>query len=114
MNIKAQELWIRFNELLDHQGMTQVSLCDKLDINLSTMKHWKRVGAFPPSEDLFKIASLLGTTCEYLLSGYIGASRIEPELMNIINKLNKCDSDTRSKLLGIINNQLDCLIATLT
>lgn len=61
--------WVRTNELLKSLKMSQIDLASKAGISINTIRGWSHKGLFPNAYESVKIAEILGTTVEYLVTG---------------------------------------------
>lgn len=59
----------RLEYLLDEQDMTQKELAELVGMRRTTISEWKKNGNFPPADIAVKIAQILHTTVEYLVTG---------------------------------------------
>lgn len=59
----------RIGRLLKEKNKMAVDLCNALDIQQSTMSTWKSRRRNPPAEYMPTIASFLGVSLDYLLTG---------------------------------------------
>lgn len=63
------DFWNRVKELMKEQKINQESLCSSINISIGTMRGWITHSRLPDAEQAVKIASALGTTVEYLVTG---------------------------------------------
>lgn len=58
-------------ELMQDLGLTTAALALKTGINENTISNYlRRAGSMPPADKALKIAAALGTSVEFLLTGY--------------------------------------------
>lgn len=63
------EFWNNVKTLIKERETTQEKLCKCCGISLATFVSWIHNSRFPDAEQAVKIASALGTTVEYLVTG---------------------------------------------
>lgn len=59
----------RYCEIRDSKGLKDAAVADMAKIGRSTFSDWKSGRSVPKNEKLEKIASVLGVSLEYLLTG---------------------------------------------
>lgn len=59
----------RIFELVKKRKITQAQLANALAITQSTVATWKQRGTIPPMSYTFKLAEILDTSAEYLITG---------------------------------------------
>lgn len=59
----------RLEALLKSKSMTQTELSELVGCRRQTISDWKKNGSFPTSDIAVKIAKVLDTTVEYLVTG---------------------------------------------
>lgn len=59
----------RIFELMKKQRITQSQLADALQTTQSTIANWKQRGTIPPMNYACKLAEILDTSVEYLVTG---------------------------------------------
>jgi hypothetical protein len=85
----AKLFWNNVNAQIKAKNTTQEWLCKKCDLNLGTFKNRISAGRYPDALEAVLIASALGVTVEYLVTGKEPADRM-PELKSaILETLNK-------------------------
>jgi hypothetical protein len=62
---KAEQFWLRYGKLV----AKDLPVILKTRIPSSTLSTWKKKNIYPRADEAFKIASAIGTTVEYLVSG---------------------------------------------
>lgn len=60
---------VRLERLLKTSHMTQAFLADSIGLRRTTISDWKKNGSFPTADVAVRIAGMLGTTVEYLITG---------------------------------------------
>jgi transcriptional regulator with XRE-family HTH domain len=81
--------WDRVNALIKERKMTQESLAEAADVKYQTLRNWSAREIFPQAPEAFRIASALGTTVEFLVTGAEPANRAAEKLEEIANILAK-------------------------
>lgn len=61
--------WNNVNNLIKTRKVTQDDLCNQTGISLNTLRGWISKNVLPRAEEAVAIASALGTTVEYLVTG---------------------------------------------
>lgn len=69
MKKSALELGHRITELRKQKGWSQTELANKINLSYPQMSRYEIKGTQPPADTLKKIADVLGTTVDYLISG---------------------------------------------
>ena len=97
---------------LDYLGMTNKELAEKVGITASNIGKGQRQGSSPSADTAVKIASVLGVTVEYLVTGSNTPSNKnkdqESEQLRLYRKhseiIKKCEqlSPEKEKLLAVI------------
>jgi len=59
----------RIQDLRKQKGLTQEVLAKKVGISLTQMARYETKGIQPPADVLVKLATIFGTTVDYLVSG---------------------------------------------
>ena len=57
-------LWIR--EMRQKQGLSQIELADKLQVNQTAVSQWERGAAYPSCDKIPALANALGCTIDEL------------------------------------------------
>jgi hypothetical protein len=65
----AKLFWNNVNAQIKAKNTTQEWLCKKCDLNLGTFKNRISAGRYPDALEAVLIASALGVTVEYLVTG---------------------------------------------
>lgn len=63
------DFWIRVKDILDYQDITQKDLSGKIDESYNTLQSWINRDRLPNAEQAVKIARILNTSVEFLVSG---------------------------------------------
>ena len=66
---EADFFWGRVKTLIKENHTTQETLCNQCNFPLSTFKHWIFKSIFPDALQTLKIAKLLNTSVEFLITG---------------------------------------------
>ena len=64
-----ENFWTRINELIKLNGLKQETVCQKCGINYQPFRGWIVRGTYPDALQTVKIAKLLDTSVEYLVTG---------------------------------------------
>ena len=91
MNEIAVEFWKRTNKLIKNKNSKQENIAQECGIPYQTLRSWVTRQTFPDALQAYKIAKVLHTTVEYLISGKDTDST---------EKIN----ETRNLLLNVIKN----------
>ena len=86
------EIIDRISELLLQKGKSAYYLCKILDISQSTMSTWRTRRKNPPAEYMETIASYLGVSLDYLMTGreapqYKYTTEDEDDLLELFRSL---------------------------
>lgn len=65
----SESIGPRIKQARDKAGLSQRDLADRAGVHNTTLGKWERNEAIPAADALLRLASILGTTSEYLL-GY--------------------------------------------
>ena len=91
MNIKA--FWNRIKALLKEKDLTQNAGARACGRSLSTFKGWIYKDTIPPLDDAYALATMLGVSLEYLITGNTSTphpqtksknAKIRDEVINIL------------------------------
>jgi len=63
------DVWSRIDQLMRRRKFFYRKIADALGINESTVSTWRKNRTIPRADDLVKIAKLLETSSEYLVTG---------------------------------------------
>jgi len=66
---KDNPFWKRTKELLRQQKISQKNFTDSIGMNYSTFRFWSCYGYLPDIRTAYDIATTLGVSMEYLLTG---------------------------------------------
>lgn len=61
--------WDRVNALIKERKMTQESLAEVADVKYQTLRNWSAREIFPQAPESVRIASALGVSVEFLVTG---------------------------------------------
>lgn len=61
--------WDRVNALVKERKMTQESLAEAADVKYQTLRNWSAREIFPQAPESVRIATALGVSVEYLVTG---------------------------------------------
>lgn len=59
----------RIQDLRKQKGLTQAELAKKVGISLTQMARYETKGIQPPADTLTKLASIFGTTVDFMVNG---------------------------------------------
>jgi transcriptional regulator with XRE-family HTH domain len=91
------EFWERVLALVVKQETTFRYLAEKIGVSETTMSGWKRTNVLPRADHSVAIASALGVSVEYLVTGKESGSRYDaalaarPDLRSIVDALFSLD-----------------------
>ena len=85
----AKLFWNNVNALIKAKNTTQEWLCKKCNLNLGTFKNRISAGRYPDALEAVLIASALGVTVEYLVTGQQPVDRTQELKSDILETLNK-------------------------
>lgn len=98
----------RVEKLLKEKGKTKAEVAKIAEITTQTFYDWKKKGAVPSADTAVKLAQILGTTVEYLITGVEPpvVEKIPRDLQDIINKYAEKDEKKQKKDLTneVLNN----------
>jgi transcriptional regulator with XRE-family HTH domain len=85
------DVWSRIDQLMYEYKFFYREIADTLEINESTVSMWRKNRTIPRGDDLVKIAKLLETSAEYLVTGEHPDSTVFyrdalKEIQNITNR----------------------------
>lgn len=83
------KFWANVNALLKNKDLTQDAMSSALGIPLQTIRGWVFKNILPRVDDGVRIASYLGTSVEYLLTGtdpVVTVYRIPEDLLEVMRK----------------------------
>ena len=69
MDFNLDAFWLRFQHLIRQNGYTQRTLSTALGLSPRSVETWKTQRQIPDAAQLCKLADLLGTSVEYLVTG---------------------------------------------
>lgn len=72
--------WSNVKKLIKEQNTTQEWVANTAGISFRTFQNWMTRKRLPDADEAFKIASALGTTVEYLVTGAGPANRAAEKL----------------------------------
>ena len=61
--------WDRVNKILRANKITQKNFAAFIDLKYNTMRFWISYGYYPDAKTAYEIATALGVTTEYLITG---------------------------------------------
>lgn len=63
------DFWLRVKDKLDYQDITQRDLAEKINESYNTLQSWINRNRLPNAEQAVKIADVLNTSVEFLVTG---------------------------------------------
>jgi transcriptional regulator with XRE-family HTH domain len=66
------DFWIRVKKLIAAHRISQEEFAEYLDVPLATFKGWIHYDRIPGAFTAYRIATALGTSVEYLITGHDG------------------------------------------
>lgn len=106
-DLDFKAIGLKIKERRQSQGVTQEMVANHLDVNPSHISNIECGRANPSLTALIKIANLLHCSVDYFISGeYTFTADKEKEKTlddKIMDKLKYCDSDTKNKVLKMID-----------
>ena len=101
------ELGKRLQQLRKQQNISQTNLAQKVGISYAQLSRYENKGTQPPAEVLKKIADVLGTTVDFLVSGDAdqkARSMIsDNELLQQFKAVEQMDEDDKSTIKKLID-----------
>ena len=86
MEHTAETFWTTVKRMSKEKGLTQDVICQNCNIPISTFRHWIIRDVFPDAFQTYKIAKLLNTSVEYLLTGE--ENSVKPDTSELEKTLN--------------------------
>ena len=71
--LNFDDFWERLKNLCKEKDITQISLCEKLGIELQSFRNRKITKYFPPLQELYKIAKFFGVSIDFLVTGELSS-----------------------------------------
>lgn len=106
-DLDFKAIGLKIKERRQSQGITQEMVANHLDVNPSHISNIECGRANPSLTALIKIANFLHCSVDYFISGeYTFTADKEKEKTlddKIMDKLKYCDSDTKNKVLKMID-----------
>jgi transcriptional regulator with XRE-family HTH domain len=108
---KAENSYMEFPErlekLLKLKEITQTELAKRLNIRRTSISDWKRNNSFPYADVAVKMAELLGTTVEELVTGSPPAG-VSPDALRLARGYDSLDAEGR----GFMDIAMDGMLRT--
>lgn len=96
--------WDRLEKALFDNHLNIATLSKKLEISQPSISHWKR-GAIPRADIAVKMANILGTTVEYLISGVQKVDLTEiNEDSKFLSKLHALSAVNQNAVITLLNS----------
>jgi len=100
-------LFERIKEIASEQGLNIKNIEENAGLGNGTIRRW---GTSPPSADkLFKIANMLNTTCEYLMTGESNSTTISSEDTEWLSLIHSLPHDVQIEFKGEMRGYLKSL-----
>lgn len=96
---------VRIDSLLKLRDETRKDLAALIGKNPQVFTDWKNQGASPSAIDIWKIATHLGTTVEYIMTG--SDERMPEDIKKAVIKLSSLTEEQRRPIMSIIDGQVD-------
>ena len=110
------DFWKRVDEEIEYKGINRATLARKCDFSVTNIGQGIKLGSTPSAETAVKIASVLGVTVEYLVTGSNAPANKkdeESEQLRLYRKhseiIKKCEqlSSEKEKLLATIADNFE-------
>ena len=85
MEAQAIDFWKRVNFLIKSQGTKQQTVSESCNIPYQTFRGWVTRQVYPDALQSYKIATLLNTSVEYLITG---ENPVKPDISELEKTLN--------------------------
>ena len=95
----------RLEALLKVNKITQKELAEQLNIRRPSISDWKKDGTYPRLDIAIKIAQILGTTTEYLVTGKPPKDITEEEY-DLVNNFRQLDHSGRKEIIKFVDFKL--------
>ena len=79
------EFWNRINSLIKEKKMTQETLSEVAGVKYQTLRNWSARDIFPQAPEAVRIASALGVSVEYLVTGDNPKDHATEKLSDVIS-----------------------------
>ena len=97
----------RIKQLRTEKGLSQSQLAEMIDISYPQMSRYEIKGVQPPADVLKKLADVLGTTADYIISGdsneKIKNGLKDAELIKQFKEMDKLPDEEKNVLLKIVS-----------
>lgn len=92
----------RFNELIKEKTISTSDICEKLNVDKSTVSHWKNGKNTPTMDKLIELAKLFKVNVEYLAgtSNIKSIENIDKRILQVIQTLSENDHNTLVEFCG--------------
>lgn len=101
------DLFERIKNMASSQGLNIKTLEIKAGFGNGTIRRW---GTSPPSADkLLKIANMLNTTCEYLITGEVPSTTISTEDLEWLSLIHRLPRDAQLEFKGELRGYIKCI-----
>ncbi len=103
--MNVQDFLNRLSVLLAERNWTKKRLAIEAEINANTLQGYWSQKRFPKGDDLIKIADVLGTTAEYLVTGsHPPFHPSNPLVHGIISYIERFSKDELIEIRGVIRS----------
>lgn len=101
----VQDFLHRLSVLLAERNWTKTRLAIEAEINVNTLQGYWSQKRFPKGDDLIKIAKVLGTTAEYLVTGsHPPFQPYNPFVLEILSYIERFSRDELIEIKGVIRS----------
>ena len=69
MDYSADSFWQTVKRLTKEKNLSQEQICQSCNISINTFRHWITRQIYPDALQAYKIAAILNTSVEYLITG---------------------------------------------
>ena len=93
----------RLELILNQKQLSKTELADSLNIRRPTLSDWKKNGAVPAADIVFKIAEYLDVSAEWLVTGKIkDAQELPPEEKDLLKFFRKFSEKEKELILELL------------
>jgi transcriptional regulator with XRE-family HTH domain len=93
----------RLEELLKSKKITQTELAERLNIRRASISEWKRYKTFPYADVAVRIAAILGTTVEELITGELPVG-ISPTAFKVAQDFDNLDETGQELTVQLVSS----------
>lgn len=100
MGVMRMDIVDRIFELVDKQYPEQRDFASRIGVVPSVVSAWRSRKSASYNKRLPEIASILGTTPEYLLTGQAADPAPDPDLSEMMSKFGSLTPEQKAKVIG--------------